>query len=52
MKTLLKLFDVAFLDFSECHLHPYDFRHYLTVISFLGGHSMKLISQNSRHLLN
>ena len=47
---LLKLFNATLLDSSECHLHYCDFRHSLNVISFLGGHSMKLISQKFRHL--
>ena len=34
MKTLLMFFDATLLDFSECHLHYYDFRHSLNVISF------------------
>ena len=34
VKTSLKLFDATLLDSSECHLHCYDFRHSLNVISF------------------
>jgi hypothetical protein len=29
----VKLFDATLLDSSECHLHYYDFRHSLNVIS-------------------
>ena len=32
--ALLKLFDATLLDSNECHLHDYDFRHSLIVISF------------------
>lgn len=41
MKTLLKLFDATLLDYSECHLHCYDYRHCLNVISSsFWGHSI------------
>ena len=34
MKTLLKLFDATLLGSNKCHLHYYDFRHSLNIVSF------------------
>ena len=36
VKTLLKSFDATLLNYSEFHLHCYDFRHSLNAISNMG----------------